>query len=132
MLADAEIIAFVGATDGSRAKRFYADPLGLRLVTEEPSHALVFDAGGTMLRVSLVPAVPPARFTVLGWRVKDIGATVDGLVAKGIAFERFPGFEQDERGVWTTPDGAKVAWFKDPDGNMLSLTQFPPNDLEME
>ena len=77
-----------------------------------------------MLRVSLVKEVSLARYTVLGWKVKDIGVAVDGLVAKGAAFERFPGFTQDERGVWTAPEGTRAAWFKDPDGNMLSLTQF--------
>ncbi len=125
MLTDTEIIAFVGATDAERAKTFYQDKLGLRLVGEEPGHALVFRSGATMLRVSLVPEVPSARYTVLGWRVEDIEKAVDGLVAKGVVFERFPGFNQDQSGVWTTPDGARIAWFRDPDGNMLSLTQFP-------
>jgi catechol 2,3-dioxygenase-like lactoylglutathione lyase family enzyme len=130
VLANADVVAFIGATDPTRAKGFYQDKLGLRLASEEPSHALVFDAGGTMLRVSLVKEVSLARYTVLGWKVKDIGVAVDGLVAKGVAFERFAGFTQDERGVWTAPDGTRVAWLKDPDGNVLSLTQFsaePPS-----
>jgi hypothetical protein len=83
-----------------------------------------------MLRVSLVKEVSLARYTAPGWKVKDIGVAVDGLVAKGVAFERFAGFTQDERGVWTAPDGTRVAWLKDPDGNVLSLTQFsaePPS-----
>ena len=124
VLAVADVIAFVGTTDPARARGFYQDRLGLRLISEEPQ-ALVFDAGGTMLRVSTAREVPPARYTVLGWKVRDIGAAIDALVLKGVSFERFPGFNQDERGVWTSPDGARVAWFKDPDGNMLSLTQFP-------
>jgi catechol 2,3-dioxygenase-like lactoylglutathione lyase family enzyme len=124
VLATAEVIAFVGVTDATRAKTFYQDKLGLRFASEEPGHALVFDAGGTMLRVSVVREVPPARYTVLGWKVGDVGAAVDALVAKGVTFERFPGFTQDARGVWTTPDGTRIAWFKDPDGNLLSLTQF--------
>ena len=125
MLTTAEVIAFVGTTDAGRAKAFYQDKLGLRLVSEEPSHALVFDAGGTMLRVSVVPEVPAVPYTVLGWKVDDIGTAVESLVSKGVRFERFPGFSQDARGVWTALDGTGVAWFRDPDGNTLSLTQFP-------
>lgn len=125
VLTSADMIAFVGTTDAERAKVFYQDKLGLRLVTEEPSHALVFDAGGTMLRVSVVAEVPPVPYTVLGWRVGDIAAAVESLVSQGVVLERFPGFTQDSQGVWTAPDGTRVAWFKDPDGNMLSLTQFP-------
>jgi catechol 2,3-dioxygenase-like lactoylglutathione lyase family enzyme len=123
-LGSAAVIAFVGVTDAARAKAFYADILGLRFVNEEPSHALVFDANGTMLRVSIVPQVAPARYTVLGWRVTDIAATIEALAGKGVRFERFPSFGQDERGIWTAPDGTRVAWFKDPDGNVLSVTQF--------
>ncbi len=134
LLTGAEVIAFVGVTDAERAKAFYRDKLGLRLTSEEPSRALVFDAGGTTLLASLVEAVPPATYTVLGWVVENIGAAIDGLVAKGVAFERLQDFVQDERGVWTAPDGTRVAWFKDPDGNMLSLTQSsaapPANDEE--
>ncbi|MBI4266366.1 MAG: VOC family protein [Acidobacteria bacterium] len=124
VLTTAEIIAFVGTANAERANVFYRDTLGLRLVSEEPQ-ALVFDAGGRMLRVSIVPQVPPARYTVLGWKVDDIAAAADGLATKGVRFERFAGFVQDARGVWTAPDGTRVAWFRDPDGNMLSLTQFP-------
>lgn len=124
VLTTAEVIAFVGVTDAARAKAFYRDALGLRLVGEEAEHALVFDAGGTMLRVSVVQEVPLAPYTVLGWRVGDIGAVVHGLASKGLTFERFPGFTQDARGIWSAPDGTRIAWFKDPDGNMLSLTQF--------
>lgn len=133
LLTTAEVIAFVGVTDAERAKAFYRDKLGLRLTSEEPSRALVFDAGGTTLLASLVEAVPPASYTVLGWMVENIGKAVDELMAKGISFERFQDFAQDDRGVWTGPDGTRVAWFKDPDGNMLSLTQSsapPPANEE--
>jgi predicted enzyme related to lactoylglutathione lyase len=77
-----------------------------------------------MLRVAAVPEAPRARYTVLGWRVTDITATVRDLAANGVTFLRFDGMNQDEDGVWTSPDGAQVAWFSDPDGNTLSVTQF--------
>jgi hypothetical protein len=99
--------------------------LGLRLLADEP-YALVFDTNGTMLRVQKVQQVTPAPYTALGWEVPDIYATVRELSKKHVAFERIsiPGSSQDELGVWTADDGTKVAWFKDPDGNTLSLTQF--------
>jgi catechol 2,3-dioxygenase-like lactoylglutathione lyase family enzyme len=123
MLKNAKIMAFTGTRDAVRAKSFYGDQLGLTLV-EENSFALVFDAAGTMLRVTNVPDLTPAQYTVLGWAVPDITATVRELAAKGVAFARYPGMVQDSDGVWTSPAGARVAWFADPDGNVLSLTQF--------
>jgi hypothetical protein len=98
--------------------------LGLRLVADERS-AVVFDANGTVLRVSKVREVVAAPYTVLGWRVRDLAPVAAALVAKGVRFEMIPGFDQDAQGVWTAPDRTKVAWFKDPDGNLLSLTEFP-------
>jgi catechol 2,3-dioxygenase-like lactoylglutathione lyase family enzyme len=124
MLSSASIMAFLATRDAVQALRFFRDTLGLRLLADEPS-ALVFDANGTMLRVSRVKHVALANYTVLGWRVTDIGAAVRDLAGRGIRFERFVDKEQDASGVWTSPSGAKVAWFKDPDGNVLSLTQFP-------
>ena len=103
---------------------FYEDVLGLRLVSNEPV-ALVFDAGGVMLRVTKVQSVTPAGYTVLGWRVDDVAAVATALAAKGVAFERYQGLQQDDLGIWNAPDGANVAWFTNPDGNLLSLTQFP-------
>jgi catechol 2,3-dioxygenase-like lactoylglutathione lyase family enzyme len=97
--------------------------LGLPVV-EQNDFACVFDANGTMLRVTAVAEVSHAGYTVLGWRVTDIAAAVRGLTAKGVVFNRFDGMDQDENGVWTTPGGEQVAWFADPDGNTLSLTQF--------
>jgi len=117
-------MAFLATRDSARARRFYADVLGLRLVSDDP-YALVFDAAGTVLRVQKVDELEPRPFTVLGWRVANIEATVDALVARGVRFERYHGMDQDARGVWRTPGGARVAWFKDPDGNTLSLTQQP-------
>jgi catechol 2,3-dioxygenase-like lactoylglutathione lyase family enzyme len=123
MLGNHELMAFVATTRPERARQFYADVLGLRLVADEP-WALVFDAHGAMLRVQKTAELTPAKHTVLGWRVTDIESTMAGLAARGVRFERYSFLPQDELGVWTTPDGTKVAWFKDPDSNTLSLTQF--------
>ena len=123
MLGRHDIIGFVATADPARARRFYEEILGLRLVEETP-FATVFDANGIMVRVTPVPDHAPLPHTVLGWRVPDVAATAAALAGKGVAFERFAGLEQDAHGVWTSPDGNKVAWFKDPDGNLLSLTQF--------
>jgi len=119
------IIGFVYIVDVERAKAFYRDTLGLTLLSEEPPFALVFDANGIMLRLGMGKELPPARGTVVGWQVPDIGATVQELGQAGVRFERFPGMKQDELGIWTTPTGAKVAWFKDPDGNILSVSEHP-------
>ncbi len=124
MLRSSELIAFVGATDLNRARVFYEQVLGLR-VTSQTEFACEFDANGTLLRVTAVPSVAPAGYTVLGWRVSGITEAVRSLSARGVAFLRFGGMGQDEDGVWTSPGGAKVAWFADPDGNTLSLTEFP-------
>lgn len=113
---------FVATADATAARAFYEDSLGFRLIEDTP-FALVFDLGGTQLRVQKVEAVAPVPYTVLGWEVDDIRQAVGGLVDAGVGFERFAFIDQDELGIWTTPDGAKVAWFKDPDGNLLSLTQ---------
>jgi catechol 2,3-dioxygenase-like lactoylglutathione lyase family enzyme len=124
-LADNKIMAFAAATDAEAAVDFYENKLGLKLVEDSP-FALVFDAGGTMLRVQKVQVASPPQFTVLGWEVDDIAAKIKELMERGVEFNHY-GMEfprQDELGIWTTPDGAKVAWFKDPDGNTLSLTQF--------
>jgi catechol 2,3-dioxygenase-like lactoylglutathione lyase family enzyme len=115
------IIGFLTIVDVARAKEFYRDTLGLRLVSEEPPFALVFEANGIMLRLGMGKELPPARGTVLGWHVPDIAAAVKDLEQAGVHFERYDFVKQDEMGIWTTPTGAKVAWFKDPDGNILSL-----------
>jgi len=122
-LADQSLIGFVAASDPERAKKFYRDTLGLPLVSEELPFALVFDAHGTMLRVAIVKEVAPVRYTVLGWQVRDIIAAAKTLSEAGVRFERYPGMEQDELGIWHSPGGAQVAWFKDPDGNTLSISQ---------
>jgi catechol 2,3-dioxygenase-like lactoylglutathione lyase family enzyme len=124
-LANYNIVGFVTIVDVERAKQFYRDTLGLRLVSEEPPFALVFEAHGIMLRLAMAKELPPARGTVLGWQVPDIVDAVKELERAGVRFERYDFVKQDDLGIWTTPTGAKVAWFKDPDGNILSLSEHP-------
>ena len=123
MLGTSEVIAFVATADAARSREFYEGVLGLRLVSDEP-WAIVFDAAGTMLRLQKVKELTPAAYTTLGWKVSDIHAQMAELAHKGVQFERYEGLTQDEDGVWTAPGGAMIAWFKDPDGNTLSLTQL--------
>ena len=122
MLESRKVMAFVATTNAERAKTFFGDILGLPLVSDDPV-ALVFRAAGTLIRVQKVREHTPPPFTVLGWHVDDIAGDVSALAARGIRFERYDGMKQDEAGVWTAPGGAKIAWFKDPDGNVLSLTE---------
>jgi predicted enzyme related to lactoylglutathione lyase len=123
MLDAADLIAFAATTDLDRARVFYEQVLGLP-VTEQTDLACVFNANGTMLRVTAVPEVARAGYTVLGWRVADITTAARELSARGVTFLRFDGMDQDADGVWTSPGGGRIAWFADPDGNTLSLTQF--------
>lgn len=122
-LSDQKLVGFIASSDVHRAKKFFADTLGLRLVSEELPFALVFDANGTMLRVTIVAKPKPAGYTVLGWQVPDIIAAVEALRKAGVEFARYEGMQQDPLGIWSSPGGAKVAWFKDPDGNVLSISQ---------
>ena len=122
-LSDHSIIGFVATSDPERAREFYGEKLALPLMEEQMPFALVYDAHGTMLRVPIVKKVHPAGYTVLGWKVPNIITAAKGLAAAGLKFERYPGMEQDELGIWTSPSGGKVAWFKDPDGNTLSISQ---------
>lgn len=125
ILSNSKVVAFVSTTDPAKARSFYESVLGLHLVHDEPPFALVFDANGTMLRVTTVAQHQPAPFTVLGWDVESIAATVERLTAAGIVFLRYPGLnDADPLGIWTAPGGARIAWFHDPDGNVLSVTQF--------
>lgn len=124
MLNSQKIVAFIPTTDAARARSFYVDVLGLRVISEDP-FALVLDANGTMLRVTTVQNFKPQQFTILGWDVTNIEDTVSQLNQRGVRFESYGMAGQDERGIWKSPSGARVAWFKDPDGNVLSLTQFP-------
>jgi catechol 2,3-dioxygenase-like lactoylglutathione lyase family enzyme len=124
-LSNYNIIAFASIVDVARAKSFYQDTLGLRLIAEEPPFALIFDANGIMLRLGMAKELPPAHGTVLGWQVPDIAATAKSLQQSRIRFERYEWMQQDDLGIWTSPTGAKVAWFKDPDGNILSISEHP-------
>jgi len=123
VIATSDLIAFVSTRDLSRARAFYEAVLGLPVVDENP-YACGCNAHGTMLRITAVAEVAHAGYTVLGWRVTDIGETVAHLESRGVEFARYEGVEQDAHGVWTTPNGDRVAWFTDPDGNVLSLTEF--------
>jgi len=134
MLETEKIVAFVAVCDRDAARKFYRDTLGLRLLADD-QFAMIFDANGTTLRVTPVKDWTPPQFTVLGWEVGDIVATVKAMTAAGIEFQRYPWMKnQDEMGIWTSPTGpelsavhagAHVAWFKDPDGNVLSVAQMP-------
>jgi hypothetical protein len=122
MLANETLKAFVPTVNPAEAKVFYCDILGLKLLSED-NYALEFDANGTLLRVITVPELKPHAFTALGWNVKDIKATIIALNGKGVYCEKYDFMEQDELGIWDSPGGSKVAWFKDVDGNVLSLTE---------
>jgi catechol 2,3-dioxygenase-like lactoylglutathione lyase family enzyme len=122
MLDSQKLMAFVATRDPARAKEFYGGTLGLRFISDD-GFALVFDANGTIVRVATVRELNPAPYTVLGWQVNDIESAVKELTAAGVVFERYGIFPQDELGIWVAPGGVRVAWFKDPDGNTLSLSQ---------
>ncbi len=121
--ASAKTMSFIITRDRARAIPFYRDVLGFRQ-TGEDEFSAIFDLNGVMMRLTTVPDHKPSPHTVLGWEVQDIVAAVKALVAKGVKFEIYEGFDHDELGIWHSPDGrAKVAWFLDPDGNNLSLAQ---------
>lgn len=123
MLKESKIIGFVATSNPSKARQFYEKALGSTFVSGD-QFALVFEANGTMLRIQIVDQVNPGRYTTLGWEVIDIELEVDALLKQGVTFARYEGLNQDERGIWTAPSKAKIAWFTDPDGNILSLTEF--------
>jgi len=119
------VVTFLLTSKPDEAVAFYRDKLGLTYLRDD-GFALVFDMDGVMLRIGKVASFTPAQNTVLGWESKDIASGVDQLVQKGVAFERYPNMSQDVRGITTFPNGDRVAWFKDPDGNVLSLSQHVP------
>ena len=123
VLESADLVAFMPTKNLTQARAFYGTMLGLPMEGESPV-AVTFDANGTTLRCVLVERFTPFPFTIVGWTVQDIAATVTELTARGIAFERFEGIKLDHLSVWRSPGGAQLAWFKDPFGNMISLTQF--------
>ena len=125
MLGTGRVTVFVATVQPERAKQFYRDTLGLHLVSDD-QFALVFDCSGVPLRIQKVETLQPHPFTALGWQVPDIRERVSALTQRGVVFERYGFMQQDDLGVWQAPSGAKVAWFKDPDGNLLSLTETQP------
>lgn len=116
------VIAFLLTAKPDEAIAFYRDTLGLTFVRDD-GFALVFDTHGIQLRIAKVSAHTPAQSTVLGWETHDIAADVAALTAKSAQFQIYEGMGQDKQGIATFPNGDKVAWFKDPDGNVLSLSQ---------
>lgn len=123
MLANNQIAAFIATANPEKAREFYENTLGLTLISDE-EYAIVFDAGGTTLRVQKAGKFTPHPFTSLGWHVEDIEVAVDQLKSKGVVFEQYPWMPEGSNGIMTFPEGARVAWFKDPDGNLLSLDQY--------
>ena len=122
MLASGKLIGFLFTNDYDRARAFYVDKLGCEFLSQD-QFALAVTLGGHMIRISRMPNFAPAQGTVLGWAVSDIDAVVDWLRGRGVTFEIYPFVEDKERGIWNAPGGARVAWFKDPDGNVLSVSQ---------
>ncbi|WP_341677393.1 VOC family protein [Niveibacterium sp. SC-1] len=123
MLGSEKLVGFVATATPGKSRVFYEDTLGLQLLEDSP-FALVFRAGATTIRVQKVQGVVVSGYTALGWQVSDIARTVEELAARGVAFQRYEGMDQDATGIWRTPDGSRVAWFRDPDGNTLSITQM--------
>jgi catechol 2,3-dioxygenase-like lactoylglutathione lyase family enzyme len=122
MLAASKLIGFVPTRDALKARAFYEDKLGFQFVSDDP-FALVMKAGETAIRIAKAKDFTPAPYTVMGWEVSDIEAVVKWLTERGVAFEKYPFVQDRALGIWTTPGGDKVAWFKDPDGNVLSVSQ---------
>ena len=123
MLNKSNPIGFVATQNAKKARTFYENALGLKFISED-GFALVFEANGMMLRIQKVKEVNPQKYTVLGWKVSDIQKEVRELGKRGVIFARYEGMEQDDLAIWTAPSGAKIAWFEDPDGNILSITEF--------
>jgi len=122
MLASSKLIGFLFTTDYDRARAFYVDKLGCEFVSLD-QFALAVKIGGHMIRIVKLPNFKPAQATVLGWEVSDAEAAVEWLGTRGVATEKYQWVTDKKRGIWTTPDGSKVAWFKDPDGNVLSVSE---------
>lgn len=117
-------ILFAATTDSKRSRKFYEEALGLKFVADDP-FALVFRIGRIQLRIQKVERKPGISYTVLGWAVTDIQKNVRQLSKEGVRFMRYDGLGQDADGIWLAPSGARVAWFRDPDDNILSLTEYP-------
>jgi catechol 2,3-dioxygenase-like lactoylglutathione lyase family enzyme len=122
MLSSGKVIGFVPTKDAAQARAFYEGKLGFTFVSDD-MFALVVKAGETMIRIAKAQDFTPAPYTVLGWEVSNIEEMVAWLQKRGVVFEKYPFVEDKVLGIWTAPGGDKVAWFKDPDGNVLSLSQ---------
>ena len=122
MLASMNMMGFLLTRDYDKARAFYEGSLGFEFVSLD-QFALVMRAGKSVIRIVKVPTFTPLQSTVLGWEVGDIEAVVDWLMKRGVVFEKYPFVEDKERGIWNAPGGSKVAWFKDPDGNVLSVSE---------
>jgi catechol 2,3-dioxygenase-like lactoylglutathione lyase family enzyme len=123
VLADSKLMAFVPTCDAERARAFYVDTLGLKFL-EDDSFAVVVEVAGIKVRLVRIANHVPVKFTILGWEVADLDKAVRELVGRGVKFEQYGMPGQDARGIWTSPGGDKIAWFCDPDGNVLSLAQL--------
>jgi catechol 2,3-dioxygenase-like lactoylglutathione lyase family enzyme len=122
MLSSNKMVGFALTTDSKRARKFYQDALGFKFVKED-QFALVMKTDENMIRISPVKDFTPAQQTILGWQVTQIERVASHLKERGVVFEKYPWAKSDELGIWTAPSGDKVAWFKDPDGNVLSISQ---------
>lgn len=122
MLSQSEVMGFIPTKNAAQARAFYEGKLGLRFISDD-DFALVVESGATVIRIAKVEDFTPAPFTILGWRVQNIDDEVRALSARSVPFQRFPGLPQNDLGIWSSPTGAKVAWFKDPDGNILSVSE---------
>ena len=117
-----KVIGFLPTKDAKRARAFFEGTLGLQFVSDDP-YALVMHSGATTIRIAKVEDFAPVPYTVLGWEVENIELVVSDLKTRGVTFEKYPFIQDQELGIWQSPGGAKVAWFKDPDGNVLSVSQ---------
>jgi len=124
MFSQSKLQSIIWTSRIDEAEIFYREVLGLSLQSRSDG-ALVFDVGGGDLRVSPVPSTRASEHTVLGFSVSDVDSAVEFLRKREVAIERFEGFRHNENGTLTTPGGSRVAWFRDPDGNLLSVVQFP-------
>lgn len=122
MLSESEVMGFIPIKDAVQARAFYEGVLGLRFISDD-QFALVVESRQTVIRITKITEFTPAPFTILGWRVQNIEEEVKTLAARGVSFQRYPGLTQNDLGIWTSPSGARIAWFRDPDGNVLSLSQ---------
>ena len=124
MLAQCDVVGFIPSKDAAQARHFYEKTLGLQFVSDD-MFAVVMESNGTMIRIVQVKDFTPFPFTILGWNVENIEEEVATLIERGVSFKRYHWLEQTESGIWTAPGSAKIAWFQDPDGNVLSLGQHP-------